>query len=35
MSEVVYFNSDGKVILTGDDAIAKKTKDDLFPNMVK
>ena len=29
MSEVVYFNSDGKVILTGDDAIAKKTKDDL------
>ena len=29
MSEVVYFNSDGKVALTGDDAIAKKTKDDL------
>ena len=29
MSEVVYFNSDGKVVLTGDDAIAKKTKDDL------
>ena len=29
MSEVVYFNSDGKVALTGDDAVKQKNMEDL------
>ena len=29
MSEVVYFNSDGKVALIGDDAVKQKNMEDL------